>query len=428
MSLNIIDLIKGQLGPALVTQASAQFGESEAGITKAISGLLPAIVGGMANNAENPAVLDAISSAHSSGMLNNLVGSTANSSTITMLLSAIFGGKIEGLLKSVSGFAGISAESATSLLNMVTGAVVGSVGKFAADNNLGKEGISSLLKEQRGMISTLLPAGLSFASLGFNDWAETGNAENVTVSTPGSSSTTTADPKVEVTRVGDTHATIDETSTDTSSIWKWLLPLLLLVALSFFIWRSCENKEAGAMTNTEDTIVSESPTADTTLAATTEKVDQDIDLNGTMIKGYPNGMEDNMIKFLKANKYKDAQTDAELKDTWYNFDKVNFEMASPDKLLAGSEAQLENLAKILKAYPDAKIKIGGYTDKVGDAAINKELSQKRAEFLRSELSKLGVGAQITGAEGYGSEMATVDANASDDARAVDRNMAVRFAK
>ena len=60
MSLNVIDLIKGQLGPALVTQAATQYGESESGISKAISGLLPAVVGGMANNANQPALLDAI--------------------------------------------------------------------------------------------------------------------------------------------------------------------------------------------------------------------------------------------------------------------------------------------------------------------------------------------------------------------------------
>ncbi len=60
MSLNVIDLIKGQLGPALVSQASSELGESESGISKAIGGLLPAVLGGLANNSDNPGVLDAI--------------------------------------------------------------------------------------------------------------------------------------------------------------------------------------------------------------------------------------------------------------------------------------------------------------------------------------------------------------------------------
>ncbi|MCS3868859.1 hypothetical protein J3D55_001775 [Chryseobacterium ginsenosidimutans] len=74
MSLNVIDLIKGQLGPALVSQASSQLGESESGISKAISGLLPAVLGGLANNSDNPGVLDAITNASSSGILGNLLG------------------------------------------------------------------------------------------------------------------------------------------------------------------------------------------------------------------------------------------------------------------------------------------------------------------------------------------------------------------
>ncbi|WOC50856.1 hypothetical protein BPO_0209 [Bergeyella porcorum] len=117
-----------------------------------------------------------------------------------------------------------------------------------------------------------------------------------------------------------------------------------------------------------------------------------------------------------------------LKDQWYNFDNVNFKMGSTNQLEAGSAEQVANLVAILKAYPDAKIKIGGYTDKTGDAAVNKEISQKRADFIKGELAKAGVGAQVVSAEGYGSEFAKVPAEASDEERAADRKMAVRFTK
>lgn len=152
-----------------------------------------------------------------------------------------------------------------------------------------------------------------------------------------------------------------------------------------------------------------------------------IDLNGVALKGYANGMEDSMIKFLKSGQYASA-TEESLKDTWYNFDNVNFKMGSANQLEAGSQVQLDNLAKILKAYPDAKIKIGGYTDKTGDEAQNIKLSLDRANFIKESLTKLGVGAQVVSAEGYGSKFATVDAKASDAERAVDRKMAVRFTK
>lgn len=158
-----------------------------------------------------------------------------------------------------------------------------------------------------------------------------------------------------------------------------------------------------------------------------EKAQVSIDLNGTALKGFANGMEDSMIKYLKSGQYASATEDG-LKNVWYNFDNVNFKTGSANQLEAGSHEQLDNLAKILKAYPDAKIKIGGYTDKTGDEAKNLKLSLDRANFIKAELSKLGVTGQIISAEGYGSKFAKVDAKASDEERATDRKMAVRFTK
>jgi len=57
-----------------------------------------------------------------------------------------------------------------------------------------------------------------------------------------------------------------------------------------------------------------------------------------------------------------------------------------------------------------------------------KLSQARADFIKKWLTDKGVGAQVMDAEGYGSKFATVDAAATNDERAIDRKMAVRFAK
>lgn len=427
MSLNVIDLIKGQLGPALVSQAATQYGESESGISKAISGLLPAVVGGMANNANQPAVLDAITSAESSSLLGNLLGGSSNNSLIATVLSAIFGDKMNGLINAVSGFSGVSNATTGSLLNMVTGAALGSLGKYSADNSLDRNGISGLLSDQKGIVSSLLPAGLSLASLGLGNWSgETAaEMENVKV-------TSYDEPKVEVNRGGNTHVNVESTDDkDAGSIWKWLLPLLLLALAAWFLWKQCNQPASETTTMTDSTaVVTDSADAmpmDSS-AVTVTKTDEDIDLNGVALKGYRGGMEDSMISFLKSGGYTNAADDAALKDAWYTFDKVNFKMGSSSELEAGSQVQLDNLVAILKAYPDAKIKVGGYTDKVGDEATNVKLSTARANFIKSALEKAGVGAQVIGAEGYGSQYATVAPSASDAERAVDRKMAVRFAK
>jgi len=441
MSLNVIDLIKGQLGPALVSQAASQFGESESGISKAIGGLLPAVVGGLANSADKPGVVDAITQASSSGILGNLLGGSSSNPIISTLLSSIFGDKVSGLVNSIASFSGVSNTTAGSLLNLVTGATVGTVGKYAADNNLGASGISSLLNDQKGIISSLLPAGLSLASFGLGAENWFGQAKE-TVSSVTSTAKDNISEGVATARenVSEGAREIREQFNNNNdnqgggSIWKWLLPLLLLIAAAYFLWKQCEKKQTTTTTTTSDS-ASTSSTSDTaatvttaTPAPATAKTDENIDLNGVMLKGYKGGMEDQMISFLKSGGYKNAADDSALKDKWYDFDHVNFKMGSSTELEAGSQGQLDNLVAILKAFPEAKIKVGGYTDKTGNEASNVKLSKARAEFIKAALAKAGVGAQVIAADGYGSQFAKVDAKASDAERAADRKMSIRFAK
>lgn len=431
MSLNIIDLIKGQLGPAFVSQSASQLGESEAGVSKAISGLLPVIVGGLANNSDNPAVLDTISNASSSGILGNLSDMNSNHSGISGLLSSIFGDRLNGIINSIATFSGVSNNSSSALLNLVSDATVGSLSKYAADHNLDRAGISSLLNDQKDAVSALLPAGLSLASLNVGDWATRYKFDN---DNDEIKPVTHEEPHPEVTRSVAEGGTFPDrpTSSDGGSIWKWLLPLLLLLAAGYFLWDQCKKKETTTTTMVGDSTGIANDTSsmpmDTASMNTSARVDEDIDLNGTALRGYRGGMEDQMITFLKSGDYDKAANDEALKSKWYDFDHVNFKIGSSNTLEAGSEGQLQNLVAILKAYPDAKIKIGGYTDKTGNEADNLKLSAERANYIKNWLTKQGVGSQVIAADGYGSEFATVDASASNEERAVDRRMAVRFAK
>ena len=140
------------------------------------------------------------------------------------------------------------------------------------------------------------------------------------------------------------------------------------------------------------------------------------------MNAYKGGIEDQVVAFLNSDEYKNAD-EAALKNKWFNFDNLNFEFGTT-KLTPESQVQLDNLKAILAAYPDAKVKIGAYTDKKGDDAGNKALSQKRADAVKAALGS----AQVTGAEGYGEEFATVAETASDKEREADRKTSIRFTK
>lgn len=145
----------------------------------------------------------------------------------------------------------------------------------------------------------------------------------------------------------------------------------------------------------------------------------------TKLQAYPNGIEDQLIKFIQSD-YKTATADS-LKDKWFNFDDLNFKFGTAE-LVPESKRQLDNIVAILKAFPDVKIKIGGYTDKVGDDAKNLKLSDDRAKAVKAALEKAGVGAQVPEAEGYGEQFATLPETASDKEREADRKTSVRLLK
>lgn len=412
--MSIINLIKTELNPEVISHLATQLGESESSVSKAIGVLIPTVLGSFSQNAQNSSILNSLTDIAPSNFSDN----NSNNSIITNILSSIFGDKINNIITLISNYSGVNNTSANTLLGIVTGTTAKTVTQYAKNHNLDHAGITHLLTEQKGLVSSSLPAGLSLSDLGLEDVLKEDlvNAEKDTQT------------KTEIHKRApkpSSQFSSHQDNDEESSFWRWLLPIILLGLASWFLWKQCEKKDETA------TIIHESASnnySDSVTESKLKKTDKEIDLKGTKIKGFVGGMEDQLIAFLKTDGYKNAADDNALKAKWYNFDKINFAIGKADQLEEGSQIQIDNLVAILKAYPEAKIKIGGYTDKTGNEAENIKLSQARADYIKAALAKAGVGAQVLSAEGYGSTFATVPAEASAEERAADRKMAIRFAK
>lgn len=96
--------------------------------------------------------------------------------------------------------------------------------------------------------------------------------------------------------------------------------------------------------------------------------------DGRTIRVAEGGCEDCMLKYLQSDAYRKA-TNEELSKNWIQFDKIDFMHDSETALAGNSMEQLDNIAAILKNYPDVRIRIGGFADKTGTRAVNYEISK-----------------------------------------------------
>lgn len=144
--------------------------------------------------------------------------------------------------------------------------------------------------------------------------------------------------------------------------------------------------------------------------------------NGGTISGVGvNSTESNLYRFLSDPQMQVDSVD--LTRGWYNFDRVYFE-AGKATLTAASLNQLRNVATLLRAYPTARIKLGGYTDDTGTYKVNKALSEARARTAWASLVEMGISPSRVDARGYGPNY-SIAANATEEGRAMNRRLSIK---
>jgi outer membrane protein OmpA-like peptidoglycan-associated protein len=94
------------------------------------------------------------------------------------------------------------------------------------------------------------------------------------------------------------------------------------------------------------------------------------------------------------------------------------------ELLPAAQTKLNDVAGALtKQDPDSTMVVEGHTDSQGGLAMNQELSQRRADAVRSYLISRGISADRITATGFGPSRSVAD-NASPEGRANNRRVEI----
>ncbi|MEM1371030.1 MAG: OmpA family protein [Pseudomonadota bacterium] len=138
--------------------------------------------------------------------------------------------------------------------------------------------------------------------------------------------------------------------------------------------------------------------------------------DGSIVLFDAGGIESKLVGFITDN------TKIVDKSTWFDFNSVTFKTGSAD-LTSSSLPQIRNITKIMTAYPQVALKIGGYTDNTGNADANLALSEARAKSVHDKLVSLGVATDRLSFEGYGDKH-PVASNDTAKGRQANRRIAV----
>lgn len=171
MSVNLLDLVKGQFNGPLVAQIGQELGADERSVSGAIDGAIPTILAGLVKQGSDEkgasaltgllggldlGFLDNLGSAFSKGggLLSNLGGD---------LLGGLLGNQLGSITDLLGKATGLAGGKMGSLLKMLAPVVFGVLAKQTKLLGLGGKGLLDLLLSQRKFLKGMLPDGIGDA-------------------------------------------------------------------------------------------------------------------------------------------------------------------------------------------------------------------------------------------------------------------------
>jgi outer membrane protein OmpA-like peptidoglycan-associated protein len=93
------------------------------------------------------------------------------------------------------------------------------------------------------------------------------------------------------------------------------------------------------------------------------------------------------------------------------------------EMKSGAVRRIDQLAQFLNEHPDRLVQIDGFTDSIGSDSYNQDLSQRRAESVKSALLSRNVDASRIGTQGYGKAFPVAN-NTDSGGRQLNRRVEV----
>jgi OOP family OmpA-OmpF porin len=394
MADSLFTSLIGMLDRRSVAELAGRLDEFEQSVLRGTQSSIAAVLGCLASKSRDPGalrkILDIVPSTSGDAnwfeMARNVTDS--NSPVISegkRLLSGLFGASLNNVVSTLSVDSGLRPASMSALMTIAAPVVMNVINRRMLGDGMSISDLGDLLQRESETIRTALPADLSHRF-----WPRA--------------------PIVETPRV--VAQAVEKEKFD----WKWIVPLALAGLLLGGFWALTD-----ARRRTTPKINSMATgTANRVNASTTglgDFVNQTLP-NKVTLTIPENGVEARLIAFVEDPSARPTR------ETWFNFDRLVFDTGSAT-LGPESKEQIDNIAAILVAYPNIKLKVGGYTDNVGDSQSNLQLSQERATTVVSELVRRGITPDRLTAVGYGEQYPVAD-NSLEEGRAQNRRIAMRI--
>ena len=393
---SLLESLKDRISPDVIRGLASNLGESNDSVQNALQTSGVAMLATLASKAQNSGFLSQIMNLITGSGVSAMGAAAGAGSSITStasqagssLLNLLFGGNISSIQGQIAQVSGLRASSAGSILAAAAPMVLGTLSSKVHSEGLSASGLGSLLSVELPKLRSFLPAGLALPGLG-------------NVATQVSSRVAEMQPDVPL--------------RPSSRIWP--LAILGIIVLALLLWFFNRGNSVNNAVNSASNAASNAGNAIANSASSLGAFFQ-TSLPGGIVLNIPqNGVENKLLVFIK-----DPNTTVNT-ETWFDFDRLLFD-TNAATLEPSSQEQLQNIANILKAYPNVQIRIGGYTDNQGDAAANLKLSQDRADNVMHELVVLGVDPSRMDSKGYGEDHPVAD-NSTDAGRAQNRRISMR---